>query len=101
MADKRTAMKLIRFTPAEIEAVAAHARACGQPVARYIRETALGAVPRIRRSQGNAELIRQLAGLGNNLNQLATVANATGYLPQETALRDAVHAILHAIRTVD
>jgi len=101
VADKRSILKLIRFAPAEIDAVTQHARACGLPVARYIRETALGAVPRIQRSQVHAELIRQLAAIGNNLNQLAHVANTTARLPDERALRTTLDEILRAIRQLD
>jgi len=42
------------------------------------------------------ELIRHLARIGNNLNQLAYVANATGRLPVERAL-DAALDELRAI----
>jgi hypothetical protein len=101
MADKRTVVKLIRFTPAESQAVTEHAHACGLPVARYVRDTALGAIPRIRRSHKNAEVIRQLGSLGNTIQHLAAVANATGLLSQEMALRDALHAILQAISTIE
>lgn len=94
-------MKLIRYTSAEVTTVADHARACGLPFARYVRETSLGVVPRIRRSQANAKLIRQLAHIGNNLNQLAHVANATGRIVQEAALTDAVKTVLATIARID
>jgi hypothetical protein len=59
------------------------------PIARFVRESSLGAVPRARRQPFADELIRHLARIGNNLNQLAYVANATGRLAVERAL-DAV-----------
>jgi hypothetical protein len=101
MADKRTVVKLIRFTLAESQAVTEHAHACGLPVARYVRDTALGAIPRIPRSNKNAEVIRQLGSLGNTMKQLASVANATGHLPQEAALHDVLHTILQALSTIE
>ncbi len=101
MTDLRTVVKLIRYTPDECAAVSAHARACGLPVARYVRETSLGVIPRVRRSHTNAELIRQLASIGNNLNQLAHVANATGDLPAYTLLSESVQQVLRCIRHLD
>ena len=101
MADNRTVVKLIRFTPAENQTVTEHAHACGLPVARYVRDTALGAIPRVRRSHKNAEIIRQLGSLGNTIQHLASIADATGLLSQETVLRNVLHAILRAISMID
>lgn len=101
MAETRSVVKLIRYTPTELAAVVEHARACGMPVARYVRETSLGAIPRVRRTYAHAELIRQLAHIGNNLNQLAHHANATGRVPDAGFLREAVHAVLRAIATLE
>jgi Bacterial mobilisation protein (MobC) len=69
----RTIGKLIRFRPDELAIIAERACTCGAPVARYIREAALGVTPCAGRTQANAELIRHLARIGNNLNQLARV----------------------------
>lgn len=68
---RRTAAKLIRYTPEEINLVADRARACGRPVACYVRECSLGALPRARRAHGDAEVIRSLARIGNVLSDLA------------------------------
>jgi hypothetical protein len=96
MRDRRTRAMLVRFTPTEFEAVRAHARACGLTMARYARETACGAVPRARRTATTDEALRQLVRIGNNLNQLAHVANARDQLPIEARL-DAVLAELMVI----
>jgi hypothetical protein len=77
---------LVRFTPAEFAAVQARAQTCGLAMARYVRETAIGAVPRARRHATTDDVLRQLARIGNNLNQLAHVANATDRLPTEAQL---------------
>ena len=94
----RTVVKLIRYTPDECADVSAHALACGLPVARYVRETSLGAIPRVRRSYQHAELIRQLASIGNNLNQLARVANTTGQMPAYTLLSETAQQVVQCIR---
>ena len=44
-------------------------------LARYMRETALGAVPKARPRLFEMAVVRELARIGNNLNQLAHVAN--------------------------
>jgi hypothetical protein len=48
MPQGRTAAKLIRFAPDELAAVNRRARTCGRTPARFIREAALGAIPKAR-----------------------------------------------------
>ncbi|HXQ30007.1 MAG TPA: hypothetical protein VN848_12160 [Gemmatimonadales bacterium] len=67
----RTTAKLIRFRPDELARITARARACGQTPARFIRETALGAVPAARREPAAPEILRALARLGASLDALA------------------------------
>ena len=99
--EKRTVTRLVRFSPAEFEAVNERARSCGRPLACYLRETALGAVPKVRRTHAADELIRALGRIGNYLNQLAAVANSTGQLPHEVALAEALAELLDAVRRLD
>ncbi len=85
----------VRFSDEELAALRERARACGRPVARYVRETALGSVPKARRLGAEQELIRHLARIGNNLNQLAREANAAARFPAEDRI-DALLSELHA-----
>jgi hypothetical protein len=87
---------LVRFTPAEFDRVRGAAVATGRTMARYVRETALGTAPRAKRHSATDDALRQLARIGNNINQLAHVANATDRLPTEERL-DAALAQLMAI----
>ena len=96
----RTAKSLVRFTPDEFAIIADRARACGRTPARFIREAALGAVPRERRSAVNADLVRQLARIGNNLNQLAVRAHTGSPLPVD-ALEATLSELLAAVRRVE
>jgi hypothetical protein len=74
MPERRTSAKLIRFHAEELACITVAARACGQTPARFIRETALGAIPR-RRPQTAAEpLLRELARIGRALDHLAHLA---------------------------
>lgn len=90
----------MRFTPDEFAVVVARARTCGRAPARFIREVALGAVPRERRSAANAELLRQLARIGNNLNQLVARAHSGAPLPGD-ALDQALAELLSAVRRLE
>jgi hypothetical protein len=76
MPERRTAAKLIRFHAQELACITAAARACGQTPARYIRETALGAIPRPRPHTAAEPLLRELAQIGRALAQLARHAQA-------------------------
>lgn len=73
----RTAKTLLT----ETEATAFEARVSASGVrteADFIRRLITGApIPR-KRSPERAELLRTLAGIGNNLNQLARIANSGG-----------------------
>jgi hypothetical protein len=73
---------------------------CGLPIARFVREVSLGAVPKERRHRVLDELIRQLARIGNNLNQLAHQANARDRFPMEEridAALSALRAVIHEV----
>ena len=89
--------RTIRFHDEEWEQLLERARACGLQRGRYIRETALGAVPR---GLGDKQLLHQLARIGNNLNQLAKCANEGQELPQSDILEclGEIHAVAKRIR---
>jgi hypothetical protein len=77
-AETRSRPKLIRFTPSELQEVVGRARARGRPVACYIRESSLGASPRVRRAELNDSLIRALARVADQLTRLAAAADTAG-----------------------
>jgi len=74
MSERRTTAKLIRFHAEELACITAAAHACGQTPARYIRETALGAIPRPRPHRAAEPLLTELARSGRALAQLARLA---------------------------
>lgn len=74
MPERRTTAKLIRFHAQELARITAAARACGLTPARFIRETALGAIPRPRPRTAAEPLLRELAQIGRALAQLARLA---------------------------
>jgi hypothetical protein len=71
MPQGRTAPKLIRFAPDELAAVTRRARACGRTPARFIREAALGAIPKARHNEDRDRTLLALARVGGQLSVLA------------------------------
>jgi hypothetical protein len=75
MPQGRTAAKLIRFAPDELAAVSRRARSCGRTPARFIREAALGAIPKARHNEDRDRILLALARLGGQLSVLARRTN--------------------------
>jgi hypothetical protein len=74
----RSIAKLVRFSTDEIARVRERAQSCGYTSARYIRETALGAIPKARHHADRDALVRELARIGRDLERLARVAEMQG-----------------------
>lgn len=55
----------------------------GFPTEVYLRALIAGEKMRPRPPNEYAEIRRQLAGIGTNINQIAKVANASGYVRKE------------------
>jgi hypothetical protein len=94
----------IKLTPKERTDLSRLATSSGLPVSAYARlkitgghapKPVMGRDPRVIRA-----LAAQLAHLGNNLNQLARIANENGHIRHERALeavRDQIAAALERI----
>lgn len=65
---------MLRLSESEYQKISEN---CPMPVARFIRETALGnlIVRRITPPRVDPKLIRQIAFIGNNLNQLTKLSH--------------------------
>ena len=98
--ETRTRPKLIRFTPSELQEVTERARMRGRPVACYIRESSLGAPPRVRRTELNESLIRALARTADQLTRLAAAASAAE-LQDAPPFAQTVTDVLELIRDLD
>jgi hypothetical protein len=95
---KRTVPSMVRFTPEEFAIVLERAIACGRPPAVYIREAALGAVPKARRVPERAAAVRELARLGNALTTLTATASAAGDGPLADRAEVVLTELLGAVR---
>jgi len=65
-----------------------------------MRIVALGSIPRARPRRIEQEAVYQLGKIGNNLNQLAKVANSTGQIRQVQRLEQALNELLDAVRVL-
>ena len=92
----RPQKRLIRSTDEELVLLRERARATSRPLARYVRETALGVVPQAPRDSVDAALLRQLGRVGYDLTQLAREARAVRALPSEARI-EATLVALNAI----
>jgi hypothetical protein len=75
---RRTTTKLLRLYPEELADITARAKRCGLKPARFIREAALGPMPKARRHAETDRLLRALARLGGRLEQAARRARSSG-----------------------
>jgi hypothetical protein len=100
----RSIAKLVRFSPEEIARVRERARSCGYTSARYIRETALGAIPKARHHADRDVLLRELANIGRDLERLTRNAELHGLhqfrSDDRTQLRSALAAHQAALYTL-
>jgi len=88
--DRRTATKLIRLHPEELQQITESARRSGLTPARFIRETALGATPRARSHAATGPLLRELARIGRCLDQLAHGAKTSQDAALAAQMRNAL-----------
>ena len=63
-----------------------------------MREVALGSVPRARPRRIEQQAIHQLARIGNNLNQIAHVANASRRVELSERLARVLAEVMAAVR---
>ncbi|HWI89035.1 MAG: hypothetical protein HOQ11_08420 [Gemmatimonadaceae bacterium] len=85
MSERRTIAKLIRFAPGELSAIQERARACGRTPARFIREAALGAIPKPRHRESRDRLLLAFARVGGQLSVLAERADRGGLTEADRA----------------
>lgn len=97
---RRTLVKRTRFLSSEWDSVKARAAEAGKRPATYLREAALSAQvaqARPHRASATDRLITELSRLGNNLNQLARAANASGRFGIEEQLKAVLAEVLTLI----
>ena len=81
---KRNHVIPLHLNRRELEYLEAQVKLSGQPREEYLRTLIMGAELRAKPCDHHADLLHKVAGLCNNANQLAHVANATGQAGQES-----------------
>ncbi len=83
--EHRTSAIGVKFTPAERKQLEAAAAARGEGLSEYIRHRCFGrsspAVGGVSRNPDAHRLANELIRIGNNLNQLARIANTSKAMP--------------------
>lgn len=94
----------LRVTPSELETITLKAARARLPRASYLRSAALNRRVEVKeQSDADFQLAHQLARLGNNLNQLTRVANASERIPPkihnllQSTLQEVQDALMEAI----
>ena len=85
----------MRVTQNELCAYKSKADAAGMTLSEFVRYTLESAVVLVRDPVGDVALIRQMAAIGNNLNQLTRSANIEGWLdPFQIAELEELNAMI-------
>jgi hypothetical protein len=104
--ERRTAGFTVQFTPSERALLEERARQNGAQLGEYIRDQCFrrgGEAPvvgGVRRNPDAKRIADELNAIGNNLNQLAHVANATGDLRRAGMLDAAIEHLVTALSRV-
>ena len=75
---KRNHVIPVRLNARELRILEEQVEKSGLPREEFLRSLIVGAEIRAKPCEHHADLLRKVAGLCNNANQLAHVANATG-----------------------
>lgn len=99
--DRNTAV-LVRLSPKEKEHLKAQAAACALKMEPYIRKLIMGKEVRPRPPDEYVKLLREINAIGNNINQIAHIANAEQHI-SESKINEVLHLqneIMRMVRSV-
>jgi hypothetical protein len=97
--ERRTVHLGVQLTPSERADLESRAAAAGASLSQYVRELCLrrasdpATVGGVRRNPQAKRLMFELSAIGNNLNQLARVANTTRHAAQESELKAVIEVL--------
>ena len=98
----RTTAVLVRLSPKEKEHLKSQATACALKMEPYIRKLIMGNVIRPRPPNEYVKLLREINAIGNNINQIAHIANAEQHI-SESKINEVLHLqneIMRMVRSV-
>ena len=99
--DRNTAV-LVRLSPKEKEHLKAQAEACALKMEPYIRKLIMGNIIRPRPPDEYVKLLREINAIGNNINQIAHIANAEQHI-SKSKINEVLHLqneIMRMVRSV-
>ena len=99
--DRNTAV-LVRLSPKEKEHLKVQAEACALKMEPYIRKLIMGKEVRPRPPDEYVKLLREINAIGNNINQIAHIANAKQHI-SESKINEVLHLqneIMRMVRSV-
>lgn len=99
--DRNTAV-LVRLSPKEKEHLKSQAAACALKMEPYIRKLIMGKEVRPRPPDEYIKLLREINAIGNNINQIAHIANAEQRI-SENKINEVLHLqneIMRMVRSV-
>ena len=98
--EKRSEIFTIKCTPIEKHTIKGKAKMSGVKPAEYIRECAVNGSIKSRLTSEEVKHIRVLAGMANNLNQLAKSANTYGYYHVATDANHLMNKVDNIIKKI-
>jgi hypothetical protein len=104
--ERRTVHLGVQLTPSERADLSSAAQTAGTSLSQYVRELCLRrtadapTVGGVRRNPEAKRVLNELSAIGNNLNQLARVANTVHAAPQHEELKAAIEVLKSTIAHV-
>lgn len=90
----------VGFNDLDFDTVEYKAQQSGRNVPNYIHDAALGATIQTHINDEQVELVRNVAAMGNNINQLARKANAAGFAPFRSKCETAINELSTLARRI-
>lgn len=90
---RRESHLMIRLTTTERFLIESRAKKAGLTPSEWFRKSALKAKVTAKLTTDDLKLLRSLAGMANNLNQIARIANKEGLLVVQKKCRELIAAI--------
>ena len=81
----------MRLSEVENRRITRRAKSCGLTKSAYVRQLIIGYKPRESPPADYFAMTRELKEIGNNMNQLSFVANATGLIDEASYYENVIH----------
>ena len=87
----RTQRLTLRLNEVEHRRITKRAKSCGLTKSAYVRQLIVGYKPKESPPADYFAMTRELKEIGNNLNQLTFIANATGLIDEAAYYENVIH----------